>query len=256
MNNVYEKLVEEKACKREFALCIVTNTKGSTPRQKSAKMLVYPGGEIYGTIGGGKIEKKIIAEALECLKTRKALVVKYDLVKDLNMSCGGSMEIYIEPVMNKNKLYIFGAGHTGMALARLALHFDYEITIIDDRREYIDEINLPGISKINSSFPEILPTLHFDKDTYITILTYSHPIDREILAYCIKQPFAYLGMIGSLRKVEMTKKTFMETGISTITELEKVDMPLGIDIGAEGPDEIAISIMAKLLAVKNKVNKQ
>ena len=250
--NVFEKITEDRKNNCEFAICIVTDTRGSVPRAKGAKMLVYPGEKIFGTIGGGRIEKKVIEDALGVLKTKEPVVLHYDLLKQLGMSCGGSLDIYIEPVMKKNKLYIFGAGHTGHALAKRAIEFDFEITMIDDRKDYIDEIKLTGINKINGAYKQVLPTLLFDDSTYITIMTYSHVLDREILSFCLKQPYAYMGMMGSMRKVEMTKKMFIEEGIGTGEELARVDMPMGIDIGADGPEEISISILAKLLSVKNK----
>jgi xanthine dehydrogenase accessory factor len=253
MLRVYEKIAEEIKRKNEMVLCTVTNTKGSVPRQKGAKMIVYRDGSIWGTIGGGNIEKRIIQDALIAFKNRKSQGVKYDLVHDMNMCCGGSMEIFIEPIMNQNKLYIFGAGHTGNALAAIATGLDFEVSIFDDRKDYLNEISNANARKVHGDFETILPTLPFDENTYVVILTYSHPVDRKILAYGIKQPFAYLGMIGSQRKVEVTIKLFLESGICTEEELEKVDMPMGLQIGAEGPYEIAISIMAKLLAVKNKV---
>jgi xanthine dehydrogenase accessory factor len=254
MQNVFEKIAEDIVLKRELVLCTVTNTQGSVPRQKGAKMIVYPNGKIWGTIGGGNIEKKVIKDALEAFKNKKALAVKYDLLKDMNMCCGGSMYIFIEPVMNKNKLFIFGAGHTGNALAFLANGLNFEVTVFDDRADYINDLLPDNIQKVLVDFDTILPTLQFDEHTYVVILTYSHPLDRKILAYCIKKPFAYLGMIGSQRKVEVTFKLFLESGICTEEELEMVDMPMGMHISAEGPQEIAISIMAKLLAVKNNVN--
>ena len=163
------------------------------------------------------------------------------------------MEIYIEPIMKKNRLYIFGAGHTGWALAKYAVDLDFEVVVIDDRKEYIDQIKFPGINKLDNDYRQILPVLPFDENTYITIMTYSHPFDRDILAFCLKKPHAYLVMIGSQRKVEMTKKMFEEGMIATKSELDEVDMPMGIGIGAEGPEEIAVSILAKLIAVKNKI---
>ena len=253
MNDVFEKIVADRNNNCEFAICIITNTKGSVPRAKGAKMLVYPGGKIFGTIGGGKIEKKVIEDALGTLKEKEAAIFHYDLLKQLNMSCGGSMDVYIEPVMKKNKLYIFGAGHTGAALAKRALEFDFEITLIDDRKDYLDEIKLTGIKKINGEYEQLLPGLSFDDSTYITIMTYGHPFDREILSFCLRKPHAYIGMMGSLRKVELTKKMFIEAGIGTQDELSRIDMPMGIDIGADGPEEISISILAKLLSVKNKI---
>jgi len=253
MNDVFEKISELRKQNCEFALCIITNTRGSVPRSKGAKMIVFPGGRIYGTIGGGKIEKKVIEDALVALEKREPSLHHYDLLQNLQMSCGGSLDMYIEPIMSRNKLYIFGAGHTGSALAKRAAEFDFDIKLIDDRKDYLDDINLPGISKIYGDYQQILPHLSYGDNTYITVMTYTHQIDRAILAWCIKQPTAYLGMMGSHRKVEMTKKMFLEEGLATREELEKVDMPMGIEIGADGPEEIAISVIAKLLSVKNKI---
>ena len=253
LKTIINKISEAQQKNLDVALCVVVNTRGSTPRKAGAKMLVYRDGSIFGTIGGGDLEKKVIAQALDSFKSRTSSVFKHDLLHQHNMCCGGSVEIYIEPVMKMNKLYIFGAGHTGHALARYALGFDFEIVIIDDRKEYLDEITLDGVNKLNLHYAQALPVLPFDEHTYITIMTYSHPYDRDILAFCLKKPSAYLGMIGSQRKVEMTKKMFAEGKIGTMEELDKVDMPMGIDIGAEGPDEIAISILSKLIAVKHGV---
>lgn len=252
MNDIYKKISDARTGNCELALCIVTNTKGSTPRATGAKMLVYPDGKIYGTIGGGKVEKKIIEDALTVLKQQTPAMFHYDLLRELQMCCGGSMDIYIEPIMLKNKLYIFGAGHTGAALAKRAVEFDFDVTIIDDRSDYLQAIQPSNVNKLSGNYKDIMPGLDFNGHTYITIMTYSHPIDREILSYCITQPHAYIGMIGSRRKVEVTKRLFEEAGLGVIEDLENVDMPMGIDIGADGPDEISISILAKLLSVKNK----
>ena len=229
---------------------MIVNTKGSTPREKGAKMLVYPNGDIFGSIGGGELEKAVIADAVKSLKTGKAELFRHDLLHQHNMCCGGSVDIFIEPVMEKNKLDIFGAGHTGNALARHALSLDFEVVIIDDRKEYLDQIQLEGANKLNLHYDQALPLLPMDEHTYICIMTYSHPYDRDILSFCIKKSVAYLGMIGSRRKVEMTKKMFVDAGVGSKTELEKVDMPMGIDIAAETPDEIAISILAKMISVR------
>ena len=125
--------------------------------------------------------------------------------------------------------------------------------MIDDRKEYIDGVCLNGITTVAGSYREVLHALSFDESTYVAIMTYSHPFDHEILAFCLKQPHAYIGMMGSRRKVEITKKKFIEECIGTKEELQLVDMPMGIDINADGPEEISISILAKLLSVKNKI---
>jgi xanthine dehydrogenase accessory factor len=252
VNNIFDKITEAQQSHTDVALCVIVNTKGSTPRETGARMLVYATGKIYGTIGGGDLEKKVIANALEVIKVKKPALFKHDLQHQHNMCCGGSLDIYIEPIMKKNKLYIFGAGHTGQALARHVLDIDFEIFMVDDRKEYLDEITGDHVNKLHMHYGQALPLLPFDDSTYITIMTYSHSHDRDILAYCMKKPHAYLGMIGSERKVAMTKKMFEEGKIAAIDELQLVDMPMGIDIGAKDPEEIAISILAKMIEVKNK----
>jgi len=253
LDTIYQKILEARNQNQKLALCVIVNTKGSTPREQGAKMLVYPNADIYGSIGGGELEKSVISNALKALKSGKSELYKHDLLHQHNMCCGGSVEIFIEPIMEKNKLYIFGAGHTGHALARHALSLDFEVVVIDDRKEYLDQISVEGINKLHLHYEQALPLLPMDEQTYICIMTYSHPYDRDILSYCLKRPVAYLGMIGSRRKVEMTKKMFVDAGVGSESELEKVDMPMGIDIDAETPDEIAVSILAKIISVRRKV---
>lgn len=249
--NLFEKIEELRRGELMAALCIIIQTRGSTPRKVGAKMIVCGDGQIFGTIGGGNLEKKVIQNAIEQIDLNRPKKFKHDLLQQHNMCCGGSVEIYIEPIYKMKKLYIFGAGHTGIALARLAVKMEFDIFLIDDRKEYLDEITDFGINKMAVDHKEALPFIPFDKNTYIVIMTYEHSHDRDILSHCIKQPSAYVGMIGSQRKIEVTKKMFVESGIASIDELERVDMPMGIGIGAEGPEEIAISIMAKLIEVKN-----
>jgi xanthine dehydrogenase accessory factor len=232
------------------ALCLVVQVHGSTPRAAGAKMLVFADGRVEGTIGGGELEKQVITDALRSLETRRPHFRRHDLLHQHNMCCGGSVDLYIEPIMPKERLYIFGAGHTGHALARHAVSLDFDVYVIDDRKEYLDQIRIPDVNKLHADFNAVLPSLPFDVHTYIAIMTYSHPIDRDLLSYCVKQPFAYLGMIGSERKVEMTRKLFAEGRIASPELLDRVDMPMGLAIGAETPDEIAVSVLGKLVAVR------
>lgn len=236
---------------QNVAYCVIVKTKGSTPRKVGAKMIVFEDGSINGSIGGGNLEKKVIENALHQIKIQKPQLFKHDLLHQHNMCCGGSIEIYIEPIKKMNRLYIFGAGHTGSSLANFASRLNFDIFIIDDRNEYLEGINNTKINKLNIDYKKVLTSLPFDKNTYITIMTYDHSIDRDILAFCIKKPHAYLGMIGSKRKINLTKKAFLEGNIATSEELENVDMPMGININADTPDEIAISLLAKLISIKN-----
>ncbi|MEI6593997.1 MAG: XdhC family protein [Bacteroidota bacterium] len=251
MKNIFELIGVAQKESDSVALCTIVSTKGSSPRKTGSKMLVYEDGRIEGTIGGGDLEKKVIENALAVLIKREAKIFKHDLLNQHDMCCGGTVEIFIEPILKKNKLYIFGAGHTGQALAKFAIDFGFEVVLIDDRKEYLNDCKLDEVNKMNLPHQQALSVLPFDENVFICIMTYSHPMDREILGFCIKKPFAYLGMIGSQRKVEMTKKMFVEGLNISEHDLAKVDMPMGIDILAEGPDEIAISILAKLIEVKN-----
>lgn len=254
MKNIHEEILNIINSNKQAALCIIISSRGSTPRKPGAKMIVYEDSKISGTIGGSELEKKVIEDAINVIKTKTPDFKKHDLLHH-GMCCGGSVDIYIEPIMNKKKLYIFGAGHTGQSLAKFAMEFDFNIVLIDDRKECLDVFRMEGVSKLNVEHSVALKTLPFDSNTFIVILTYSHQIDRDILSYCIKKPYAYLGIIGSKRKIEMTKKMFIEGRIGTAEELDKVNMPIGLDINADSPDEIAISILAELIKVKNKVIK-
>ena len=251
MEQFYEEIKRIREQGIKAAMCIVTDTKGSTPRKIGAKMIVREDGSVFNTIGGGSLEKEVIKNALIQIEHNKPKNYIHDLLKQHNMCCGGRMDIYIEPIMIKRKLYIFGAGHTGEALAKIMVNLDFDVFLLDDRSKFIDKIEIKGINKQKVKFNKILNSLPFDEMTYIVIMTYSHPKDRSILSYCLKKPYAYLGMIGSKRKVKMTKKMFLEGEMATAKELSKADMPMGYDINADGPEEIAISIAAKLVEVKN-----
>jgi len=218
---IYNKILSLQKQNIKLALCTIVQTKGSTPRKLGAKMIVKEDGNIVGTIGGGNLEKKVIENALKQIEENKPNLFKHDLLHQHNMCCGGTVEIYIEPIHKMNRLYIFGAGHTGKALAKLADGLDFDIFIIDDRKAYLDDINIEGINKLHLDYKKVLPTLPFDNNTYITIMTYDHAHDRDILSFCIKKPYAYMGMIGSQRKIEITKKMFLEGGIASKEELQK-----------------------------------
>lgn len=254
MIDIYDKIAALQKQRIRIALCTIVKASGSTPQKEGHKLIVDENGMIYGTVGGGELEKAIISDALKQLETGEPLLKKHDLLHQHNMCCGGQVEVFIEPIKMKKRLYIFGAGHVGKALAKYTRDFDFETFIIDDRKEYVDAINFEGVNKMNVDFNQVLKSLPFDDETYIVILTYSHPKDRDILSWCLKQPFEYCGMIGSLRKVEMTKKNFIEAQIATSVELEKIDMPIGESINAIQPEEIAISILSKLIKVKNKTS--
>ena len=255
MNTLVEEIHKIQQNNIDAALCTIVESKGSTPRKVGAKMIVYYSGGVLGSIGGGNLEKKVIDNAKQQIELRSPKLFDHNLLHSHNMCCGGQVSVFIEPIMKRNKLYIFGAGHTGSALAYHASKVDFDIYVIDNRKDYLDNLTIDNINKLHAEHSEVLSSLPFDNNTYITIMTYEHQFDRDILLHCLKQPYAYLGMIGSKRKVEITKKMFLESKLITIDHLKKVDMPMGLDINAESPHEIAISILGKLIAVKQGVPK-
>jgi xanthine dehydrogenase accessory factor len=250
MKSVTEILNEAIKNREAVVLCTVVNTSGSTPLKAGAKMLVWINRKIYGTIGGGNIEKKVMEEAVLLYESGLPKLMEYALLKE-QMCCGGTMQIFMEPMKPQNQLLIFGAGHIGSQMAVYARNLDFKVILIDERHEMLEKAGDPETEKIYLSHREAFSKIVFDTGTYIVICTHLHEYDREILAFCINKPHAYLGMIGSKRKVLITKKRFLEQNIAAMDRLEGVDMPMGFDIGQNSPAEIALGIMAKIVAVAN-----
>ena len=195
MELIYQKIVEALNTGQVIALCTVVSTKGSTPLKSGAKMLVWEDGRIFGTVGGGTLEKSTIEDAIQVIKKKTPQLVPHDLKAQHEMCCGGFMEIYIEPLMPSKKLFIFGGGHVGKAVAKHALDLDFEITVIDSREEIFNDWSFTGFKPVTGDFPKVLPALSYDKNTFIVIATLDHPTDNEVLAYCIQKPHCYIGMI-------------------------------------------------------------
>lgn len=251
---MFEKIPEILKGNKKAAICIITDTKGSTPRKIGSKMIVFEDKTILGTIGGGDIEHYIISKAIEIIKEGKPQLMSHKLQADFKMACGGKVDIYIEPLVSKTKLYIFGAGHVGKILANFAIKTDFDVVVIDERNGIFDNWNKEKYTLINENFKEAFKNLTFDEKSYICAISHTHAYDKQIIAYCGKQKFAYLGMLGSSRKVSKITKEFLENNTLTQQEIEQINMPMGLPMSCETPEEIAVSIIAKLIDVKN--NKQ
>jgi len=249
--NIYEKIVQAEKNDTLSALCIVTKTHGSAPGRPGMKMLVYEDGSINGTIGGGAIEKEVIDRAIELMASSTPQYFTFNLKADLNMECGGGQEVYIEPLNQKRKLFIFGAGHIGKALSHFALTLGFDVTVIDERQGIFQDYPESAIKCINTHFTEAIINLKPDKRSFFVIVTHKHIHDYDILKQLCVMPWAYLGMIGSRIKVEKIRKELVENGIITNETAEAIDMPIGIRFKALTHNEIAISILAKLIDVRN-----
>ncbi|MBP6977243.1 MAG: XdhC family protein [Bacteroidales bacterium] len=250
MNNLFLRIPDCYKDTRASAICIVTEISGSVPGKAGAKMIVYSDGSIEGTVGGGAIEMKVIKDALSTMKKGIPGLMGYDLETDAMMSCGGRMTVYIEPLTKPVKLFIFGAGHIGKYLAGYAPDMGFETTLIDWRKEAFNDPQA-RYSHICKSYLETIEDITFDTDTFFVIVTPNHEMDEDVLAAIGKKPAAYIGLIGSKRKIDSLTHRFLEENILTQEELNKVDMPIGIKFKAITPQEIAISILAKIIDVKN-----
>lgn len=254
MKDILQKIEDVIKSGKKAALCIIIETKGSSPRKTGSKMIVYEDGKQDGTIGGGSLELRVAEDAIKVIKKSKAQKFSYDLGDDLSMNCGGYAEVYVEPILPQQQLYIFGAGHIGKVLAKYGPDFGFAVTLIDNREGIDNDINKDLVNLDSRTYAEAAKDINFNDQSYIVIVTPKHKYDEEILEICAKKPNAYIGMIGSKTKVAKAKERILKENILTENELENVDMPIGIKFNAQTPEEIAISILAKMIDVKNSLN--
>jgi xanthine dehydrogenase accessory factor len=210
-------------------------------------MLVYDDGEIAGTIGGGRWEHMVRAQALDALRTGQPRRVSAHLTRDLGMCCGGAMEVYIEPLATQHVLHLFGAGHVAAALHPIAQALGFRVVVYDDRDELLTAERFPGADRVEGDPLRHLPELG-GRD-YGLIVTHDHLLDQRLLEALIEQPFAYLGMIGSQPKVVKFLVRLRAAGVDEAL-FQRVSAPVGLDLGAETPEEIAVSIAAELVRVR------
>ncbi len=252
---VFAALSEALARGEEVALVTIIGSTGSTPQRVGAKMLVYADGRTVGTIGGGCYEDDAFWKAREAIKQRAPKTVKYELNDDFaeesGLVCGGQMDVFIEPVEAAPDVYIFGAGHVGQSLGRMAHDAGFRVHVVDDREKFANaERFAPGIDVIVNDVPEWLAAHPLPPTAYAVIVTRGHRHDLEALRALAPANVRYVGMIGSRAKVKRIYDVLVEEGMAP-DALRRVHAPIGLDIGAVTPQEIAVSILAELIAVKH-----
>jgi xanthine dehydrogenase accessory factor len=252
---VFGALAEALGRGEEVALVTITSATGSTPQRVGAKMLVYADGRTVGTIGGGCYENDAFWKAREAIKARRPLTLKYELNDDFaqetGLVCGGQMEVFIEPVEASPDVYVFGAGHVGYFVARLAHEVGFRVHVIDDREKFASQERFgTAIDVIVEHIPTWIEANRLPPTAYAVIVTRGHTHDLDALRALAASPLRYLGLIGSKAKVRRIFDALREEGM-TPDALRAVHAPIGLDIGAITPQEIAVSIVAELIAVKH-----
>ncbi|MBN3035014.1 MAG: XdhC family protein [Bacteroidales bacterium] len=251
MNGIFLQTAEAVKLGKHVALCTVVHASGSTPAKPGFKMLVTPEGGSSGTVGGGALEQRVIREAVEALQRGSARLVKFDLDTDFRMACGGEVHVFIDPIEPPAKLFIFGAGHVGKALARLARGMGFHIFLIDPRAEKKELPELEHVTLIPEGYTVAAQKNAFGENSFIVIMTPDHSSDEELLMICIRKPYAYLGMIASSEKAARARQKLNDESDIPETQINEIHMPIGIPFAAHTPDEIAVSILAQLIDVRN-----
>lgn len=250
MISIYQALLDLESQSKSATLCTVVKTSGSTPRHSTSKMLVYPDGSIIGTVGGGELENQVIHEAKISLQTDTPKLLEYrmnDPFKGDVGICGGQVTVFIEPINPAPLMVVIGGGHVGKAVAHLAKWLGFRIAVSDDRLEFCTPEANPDADFFIPTKMEQIPTeLDINERTYLILTTRGVSVDIEGLPALISTKAGYIGVIGSKKRWAETVKHLKAEGISE-NAISKIRSPIGLELNAETPEEIAVSIMAEII---------
>ena len=254
--DIYEQIVQLRREGRRGAIATITNVRGSIPSFQTAKMLIRDDGSIVGTIGGGCVEAEVWQAAREVMEEEKPRSLTFNLNNnpkyDTGLVCGGTLEVFIEPVLPPALLYIFGAGHVAFNLYRIAQIAGFDVVVVDDRESYANRERFPDAREvIADDFDVALAHMHVPESAYIVIVTRGHRDDMRVLRWAVNANARYLGMIGSQRKTIAIYKELEKEGIPA-EKFASVHAPVGLEIGAVTPEEIAVAIVAEMIAIRRR----
>lgn len=250
---VYTAIAELEQQKRAGAFCAVVRSRGSTPRGIGSKMLVYEDGSIVGTVGGGELENRVITEALESMLDGNPRMLEYSMTDPQRGDpgvCGGQLEVYVEPILPKPSLLIVGAGHVGKALAHLAHWLEFWVILSDDRPEFCTPEFIPEADEyLPVASARLVSEVDINHWTYVVLTTRGVDVDIQILPELLSSKARYIGVIGSKRRWATTRNKLIEAGIPE-DRINRVRSPIGLELNAETPEEIAVSIMAEIIMLR------
>lgn len=253
MKTIAQALVELEQNSGSAALCTVVKTSGSTPRHSTSKMLVYPDGSIMGTVGGGELENQVVLEAILAIGINKSKLIEYNMTDpsrgDVGI-CGGQVMVFVEPINPSPLIVVIGAGHVGKAVAHLAKWLGYRVAISDDRPDFCTPDTIPDADFYFPIEMKYLPEqLLINPQTYLVLTTRGSSTDIDGLPNLLKTSAGYIGIIGSKRRWSETVKQLLHKGLS-LDDLSEVHSPIGLELNAETPEEIAVSILAEILMLQ------
>jgi xanthine dehydrogenase accessory factor len=251
--DLFEEIVKMRRAGRRGAMATIVHTNGSIPSYESSRMLVRDDGSIAGTIGGGCVEAEVWAAAKEVMQKEAPRKMVFNLNNeasfDNGLICGGTLEVFVEPILPQPMLYLFGGGHVSTAVAKAANAAGFAVGVVDDREAFANAQRFPMAEEIHVSYEEAFAKIRPNASTYLVIVTRGHKDDMSVLAWAVRTDARYMGMIGSKRKVLSVYKALEKEGYRP-EEFTRVYAPMGLEIGALSPEEIAISIVAELIAVR------
>jgi len=255
VTSIHQALAELEHHNEAAALCTVVKSEGSTPRHVGSKMLVYPDGKFIGTVGGGELESRVIKSALESLESGKAQSLSYTMADPSRGDpgvCGGTVEVFVDPILPPALIVVIGGGHVGKAVVHLAKWLGFRVVVSDDRAEFCNPESVPGADAYYPVPMAELPNqLKVTRQTYLVITSRGSGVDAAGMPSLLDSEAAYIGVIGSKRRWLTTVKALKEKGVAE-EKISKVHSPMGLELNAETPEEIAVSIMAEILMLKDR----
>ena len=251
--DLFEEVVRMRRAGQRGAMATIVHTNGSIPSFESSRMLVREDGSIAGTVGGGCVEAEVWAAAKDVIRQETPRKMVFNLnneaAYDSGLICGGTLEIFVEPILPQPMLYLFGGGHVSGAVARVAGPAGFRIAVIDDRESFANSERFPMAEEIYTSYDDGFAKIRPNASSFLVIVTRGHKDDMRVLEWAVGTEARYIGMIGSKRKVLSVYKALEKQGMA-MNKFERVHAPVGLEIGALTPEEIAVSIVAELIAVR------
>ena len=255
--DLFEEIVKMRRGGQRGALATIVHTNGSIPSYESSRMLVREDGSMAGTIGGGCVEAEVWAAAKEVMQKEAPRKMVFHLNNeasyDNGLICGGTLEVFVEPILPQPIVCLFGGGHVSMAVAKAAHAAGFGIAVVDDREAFANKERFPMAQEVYTSYEDAFEKIRPNAASYLVIVTRGHKEDMRVLAWAARTEARYVGMIGSKRKVMSVYKALENQGYKP-EEFERIYAPMGLDIGALSPEEIAVSITAELVAVRRNAS--